>query len=259
MRPFYKLRKEALEDAGISSRQESHWRSAGLFEPHAKGRYTEQDIRRLFWLKRLLDESDPEAPGLGLPVATVRALIHPIPKRRHLVYISDDPADHDPADQLLGYRFIDTLTRKLLRTRDVLPWFVASAGKHRLEEWLFKFVLWKFEQLTFESSDPEIYAAQRKRLFERFKQMDLVARAARANSFAPGELSPALPDDPKLSPEEVEALVEQRNSLLKEIDVIALEDYGDELIESSIHEYARARKAQTSPPKRVDAGVMIDD
>jgi DNA-binding transcriptional MerR regulator len=99
-RPMTMSRKDALLEAGVSSRQESHWKTAGIFKPELKPdninhtRFTQRDIRVLRWLKILADENclGMTIPGIDLLLASV-----------------------DRKSDISAYRYIDIHTLSLVK------------------------------------------------------------------------------------------------------------------------------------------------
>ncbi|MDQ3549278.1 MAG: helix-turn-helix domain-containing protein [Chloroflexota bacterium] len=217
-RPYFS-RQDALELAGVTSRQESYWRKQGLFQQDDLRRYFETDVEQLKMLKRLIVD-------LGMPIDTVKQLLGGRPYPDAVVRWN----------RLNGYRYIDTEKMAFVKSDATLAAVLADlvsqisdvtaerAEAERAEalvdEWLHRLMLLRFLQFRRDDQTPEVYRARRERLITSLQHMDLVARADFDIETAPGEelvgMSPPLPDDPEFSGQELEQLSLERYTRLNE-------------------------------------------
>ena len=208
--PFYKQKKDALEDVGITARQESHWRRSGLYEPEiGEGRFTEIDIKILNFLRYLITSEDRKGrKGLGLSVETVKQLLDKRPT--HTVHNADGETCEvpvpiawlaDPLNQDYHARHIDYVARELVTFEQVFYQFLSRVWARDL------FTVDAILMLTFahlerlNSLEPKVYEAHRESLFDRIREMDLIVRARADEEAQFFGYVPALRDDP--SPQRV--------------------------------------------------------
>lgn len=222
--PFYKQKKDALGEIGITARQESHWRQSGLYEPEiGQARFTERDIRFLDFLRRLIVPVDRHGRfGLGLSVETVRRLLDSRPQWER--YNADGTVSRTTnpvplpmiANSKNRYhtRFIDVFTGKLASWTDVFRHMVSIhlAQSRNVEDWIATLTFIRFKELRRQyMSDPTLYQAHRDRLLSQIHQMDLAARAFTDEEDSSFGFSPALPGDPPLREYEHEDRERVRN------------------------------------------------
>lgn len=190
--PFYKEKKEALLDAGVTPKQYRHWREHGLFTPEkGKGsRYlTERDIQHLRFLRRLIVD-------FGLPITVVDQLLD-----------RWNETDRDWGSST-GYRFLDLDRGELLSRYGVVDRALNdlkaefSSGTHidQWREWLMTLATVLFAQLAWDHRrNAAVYEAARDEVLVRLKDMDFVARVERTTydtGYPAYRLSPSLPSDP---------------------------------------------------------------
>jgi DNA-binding transcriptional MerR regulator len=213
---FTVQREEAREAVGITPKQLRIWQEEGLFIPElGKGsqRFTEADVQRLTFLRRLILE-------LGLPVSTVKELYASF--YQGSVSWPDQRAYEEqgmtalPAAPENYFQFLDLRAKKLinfssafLSMRDALVRDAKYPSVKEFTEEKLK-ILMAIRASQIQSITPTIYLAELEALLERLRE---VALAARVQAEIPWEhdenswfIHPSMPDDPDLSQDELEKL-----------------------------------------------------
>jgi DNA-binding transcriptional MerR regulator len=213
-------RKEAQANVGISPKQLRDWQEARIFTPAlgaGSRRFTELDVQRLEFLKRLL-------VTIGLPLKTVQALLRP--------FSDDSGRPKDAGNPNLRFRFLDIRERALVSWWDGIVLLLRAAGKaflgdrrqpvliKMLETWLLTLAAARFYGLARTHRDVGVYQAARDELFEQLRRMDRVARCdlvedPRDEKRLLAVLSPSLPNDPDLTQEQLDELWRERKRLLE--------------------------------------------
>jgi DNA-binding transcriptional MerR regulator len=195
-------RKDALEEAGITARQESYWRKAGLFTPElGGGRYSEQDIQRLRLIKRLVEV-------MGVKVSVAQRLIESMSANRRA-----------QSQEWLYARYIDVVRLTFVDPHLTISSLIEEVSRTDdtsvIEKWLLHLAYLRFRQLARTDRSPELYQVRRNLLVKEIMRLDQVARAVydRDENGERVYMSPTLPEDADLTENWIYHLAQQAEEL----------------------------------------------
>ena len=162
---------DATDELGITRRQLKHWEDKGLLHPElGKNRYTEQDLKRLFLIKRLVVEE-------GFPVDIVRKFFEK--QLWEGQYYDDDALARVRSGNLTNY-VLDIDSGSLLQRDEMFTrlWheFLARAAERDLEAHLAQLVLVYFRHLSRNSRTPAGYVGHVEEILGRMQELSRVAR-----------------------------------------------------------------------------------
>jgi len=220
-KPFYKDRKDTLEDAGISEKQLRTWREAGLFKSDlgiGTRHFTARDIAKLKFLKRLIDD-------LELKVPVVQRLLQSMDKTDLLNWAA--PWRCSYIDVTAG-----TLVTPKSALRQILSAMLqASTGSEisnlsQFDDFLRGLLLIRFKVMANHHSSPALYKAAREEFLSQIPHIDRLARVYDAVAFmeaaeesTPLDLSPYLQEDSGLSPDYMRNLAKESKKMFDEWNI----------------------------------------